>query len=64
VTIQGVRVYGFDGAGIAVVGDDNTIVSSYVGDVTGSVPANTGDGLFVSDSIRTRIGGGTADQGT
>jgi CSLREA domain-containing protein len=62
VTISSVWVYGFGGPGIAIVGNDNLVVNSWVGNLSGTVSPNSGDGIFVADSLRTRIGGPAAGQ--
>ena len=66
VTIKGLAINQFDGHGISISSNNNTIQGNYIGtDVDGTVsPAlgNNGDGILISDSSGNTIGGADAAQ--
>jgi Domain of unknown function (DUF4347)/Cadherin-like/Right handed beta helix region/Cadherin domain/Periplasmic copper-binding protein (NosD) len=63
-TVRGLIINRFNGAGIHILSNSNTIIGNYVGtnfDGTGS-SANSFSGIFVNDSAGNLIGGATASE--
>jgi hypothetical protein len=62
--VKGLAIGGFNGDGITVQSNGNTITGNYIGtDLSGTSPVpNTGDGILISQSSNNVIGGTTAPE--